>query len=328
MARMIVPRYWAEARLQERSKSGQITVRRWGWSDDAPEKAQALAESRAREAMDRLRKGETLLRREPKVPYNGAEGVPIREEIVQRHGETLVTRNGYGALCLNTPDVCFVDVDFHMPPQPCGLIALAALGGAATAALVFPGLRLKAALFAALFTLILLPWALALIRRLRVKLTGGWEPFALARVRRVLGEHSEGRYRVYRTPAGLRVLATHRTFDPTAPETAAFFRRLGTDPIYARMCLRQHCFRARVSPKPWRAGVAAHLKPNPGVWPVSEDRLPDRKEWVARYEAAAKGYASCRLLEAIGTAPEHPAAREVRELHDELSRALTSLPLA
>ena len=43
--------------------------------------------------------------REPRMPYNGAAGVPIREEIVGRHGETVITRNSYGARCLNMPNV-------------------------------------------------------------------------------------------------------------------------------------------------------------------------------------------------------------------------------
>lgn len=47
------------------------------------------------------------------MPYNGAEGVPIREEIVEVHGTTIITRNAYGAGCLNTPDVLFVDLDFE-----------------------------------------------------------------------------------------------------------------------------------------------------------------------------------------------------------------------
>lgn len=107
---MIVPQYWAEARVQQ-LEPRQITVRRSGWSDISQEEAQAHAEARAREALERIASGEALSRREPRVPYNGAEGVPIREEILERHGETIITRNVYGARCLNTPDVAFADVD-------------------------------------------------------------------------------------------------------------------------------------------------------------------------------------------------------------------------
>jgi hypothetical protein len=74
---MIVPQYWAEGRVQHRTEQRQVTVRRFGWSDAS----QAEAHTHA--------------------------GVPIREEILSRHGSAILTRNLYGAQCLNTPDVLF-----------------------------------------------------------------------------------------------------------------------------------------------------------------------------------------------------------------------------
>src|SRR6185436_19883341 len=100
---MIVPRYWAEGRLQHREGKRQITISRFDWSDESEAAAQTLADERARLAMQRAIAGETLVRREPKIPYNGAEGLPIREEILSRHGDVVITRNSYGARCLNTP---------------------------------------------------------------------------------------------------------------------------------------------------------------------------------------------------------------------------------
>ncbi len=120
----------------------------------------------------------------------------------------------------------------------------------------------------------------------------------------------------------------HRTFSPSDPVVVDLFRRLGSDPRYVRMCLRQQCFRARCSPKPWRVGIGAHLKPRPGTWPINPERMPERQAWVERYQHAAAGYASCRYLESLGSGVIHPAARAVQELHDKLSRATTRLPLA
>ena len=60
--------------------------------------------------------GEKLRRREPQTSYNGAEGVPIREEVLEQHGEEIITRNSYGARCLNTPNVLFADIDFDGVP--------------------------------------------------------------------------------------------------------------------------------------------------------------------------------------------------------------------
>ena len=137
-----------------------------------------------------------------------------------------------------------------------------------------------------------------------------------------------GRLRVYRTPAGLRVLATHRTFDPSDPEVNECFRALGVDPLYARMCYNQKCFRARVSPKPWRVGIDQRLRPRPGAWPVAPEWLPGRAEWVAAYEEAARGFAACRYIDSFGRGGVHPAVRAVMNLHDALARATSELPLA
>ncbi|MFT4843826.1 MAG: hypothetical protein ACI8UD_002340 [Planctomycetota bacterium] len=49
---------------------------------------------------------------ERKLPYGGL-GLPIREEIVARNGADIITRNGYGARCLNEPDVLFADIDMQ-----------------------------------------------------------------------------------------------------------------------------------------------------------------------------------------------------------------------
>ncbi len=108
---MLIPYFWAESRLQTKSPSKQVTVKRWGWSDISQEDAQAVADSRAQEAMDRILDGENVRRREIKDAYGTEEGVPIREEVVSRHVNIAITRNSYGSLCLNTPNVFFADVD-------------------------------------------------------------------------------------------------------------------------------------------------------------------------------------------------------------------------
>ena len=37
----------------------------------------------------------------------GGIGLPIREEVLARNGDDVITRNSYGARCLNEPDVLF-----------------------------------------------------------------------------------------------------------------------------------------------------------------------------------------------------------------------------
>lgn len=325
---MIVPEFWAEARQQGRIGSRQVTVRRWGWSDVSQQEAQAHAETRAAQAFSRLEAGESLARRELKRSYNGAEGVPIREEIISRHGDTVITRNIYGARCLNTPDVLFADIDFAYEPALrahllaiASLLPIAVLVGAATQSWRLGGISLVLSLF-------LGPFLARGLHRLWMSAAGGAEQQALTRVQSFSDRHPDWHLRVYRTPGGLRVLVMHRTFAADESAVAEFFRALDTDPIYVRMCLHQRCFRARVSAKPWRAGIEKHILPRPGVWPINPVRLPERLRWVTAYEQTARRFAACHFLTSLGSKVVHPAAQSVQQLHDELCQANSSLPLA
>ncbi|PPE75723.1 hypothetical protein C3942_02180 [Solimonas fluminis] len=326
---MIVPSYWAEARQQQRSGNREVTLRRYGWSDSSQEAAQAHAEERLRQACARIAAGESLPRREPKVSYNGADGLPIREEVLSRHGDTVVTRNLYGARCLNTPDVLFADIDFDTGP---GLRTIGAVTGVLLLLALLLGWATGSAGYGLLAALLALLGGYALARqlhRLRDRLGGGPEPRARRRIDAFLQRHPDWHLRLYRTPAGLRLLAMHRAFDAREPAVAECFAALGVDALYARMCVNQRCFRARVSPKPWRVGIAAHLRPRPGVWPVNPERLPERERWVQQYEQRAQGYAACRFVEALGqTRVSCMQALAVQRLHDEWCRAQRELPLA
>ncbi len=154
------------------------------------------------------------------------------------------------------------------------------------------------------------------------------ETAARERVAAFAAENPDWRFRLYKTPAGLRALAMHRTFQPDDPAVAACFKALGVDPVYARMCLNQRCFRARVSAKPWRIGMRDHIRPGNGAWPVPPEHQPARGRWIEKYEQAARNHSSCHYLESIGGGAEHPAARAVQLLHDDLCRANTPLPSA
>lgn len=202
-------------------KGRGVTLRRFGWSDTSAADAQTQAELRVTEAAQRAASGETVPRRDLKRTYNGAQGLPIREEVLARHGEAVITRNAYGAR---------------------------------------------------------------------------W-----------------------------RLIATHSRFTADDAQTQDFFKAVGADPIYARMCLNQHCFRARLSAKPWRIGIPDHLKPRPGVWPIRPERLPAREAWVRRYEREAEGYAACRYLETLGNGREDPSLLAIVALHDEESKALDDM---
>jgi hypothetical protein len=151
------------------------------------------------------------------------------------------------------------------------------------------------------------------------------EARGLDAVRAWSGSHPDLGLRVYRTFAGLRVLATSDLFDPLQAATRALLDGLGSDPLYVRLCREQDCFRARLTPKPWRLGL-----PNPpGRWPFPDRRAEDRhREWEREYVAAARGHSVCRFLAEFGPPGMPPEARVVRDVHDQLAGCHEALPLA
>ncbi len=329
---MLVPQFWAEARLTKRSRKKQITLRRFGWSDVSQDAAQRHAEQRVNEAMALIDAMPDLPRREPRRPYNGADGIPIREEAVLRLGDCVITRNAYGARCLNTPNVLFADVDHQF--EPSCLLQLAVAVGAAAATLLVGWSWLSEKwqfLFLVLVGVVAVVFSSFLLHGLYhwwVGLQGGPERLAIERIKKFVAGKPDWSVRIYRTPAGLRVMALHRTFAPQDPEVQEFFQSIGTDRIYQAMCQKQNCFRARVSAKPWRIGVTDPLRPRGGVWPVAPEFEPIRAAWVENYEQVAEGYAACHFLEEFGGGRIDHDVRLVQKLHDELSQAATSRPLA
>lgn len=325
---MLIPKYWAEGKARKRTQERQVTIRRFGWSDVSHDEAQAMADARAQEALEIVFSGTELDRSEPKVPYNGADGVPIREEIVSEQGSSVITRNSYGARCLNTPNVFFADVDLedHEPGWMKWLGVLIIVAGSVVTWRVTGDSRIGIPVLIAL--LILVPWTLGKVSKAVMTSGGGPRKVAMDRIRAFAASHPDWNLHVYETPAGFRLLALHDLFDPSSESVAIAFKQLGTDRQYAWMCLRQQCFRARLSPKPWRIGITTRLRPRPGVWPVAPQHLPARRQWIASYEKRSESFAACRFIEQLGSTAIHADAAAVRDLHDAACNAHSAMPLA
>ncbi|WP_448136099.1 hypothetical protein [Stenotrophomonas rhizophila] len=324
---MIVPEYWAEARREVRHNRKQLIVRRFGWSDESVAAAQAHADARAQDALHAIADGQALPRSERRTNY-GVDGVPIREQIVERHGDIVLTRNSYGALCLNTPDVLFADIDHRPLPSGCVIPSLLAAALWAVVAIAagnlwngMVGAGLASVVLVAVNAVVLM------VKRARHR-DEQLEAGALARVEQFTRQHPGWHLRVYRTPAGMRVLAMHSTFSAQDPEVHALFQALQTDALYARMCRVQNCFRARLTPKPWRIGMRRRIRPPVAAWSAEQAFLPGRLQWIADYERKAQGHAACRFLKAFGDERRVDAKADVvRALHDRIARAYEPLPL-
>lgn len=286
---MRIPNFWAKETGTVSGPGGRAyRLAIWRWSDTSLAEAARLARDRLDEITARVRSGARLDR------YGYGEQ-PLREEVVQMVAgspatpEAVITRNGYGALVLNTDRVMFVDIDFDEGDQAAARPGL--LSGLFGAKPASPEARRVQALEA---------W---------VQRQPGWG------------------MRVYRTRAGLRCLVTHSLFDPRADSTRDLLKSLGADPLYIRLCRDQACFRARLTPKPWRCGLKPPLLSLRYPWdtPSAEHRF---RQWQQRYEAVAPQFGVCRLVAEVGSRSVHPAAAAIVTLHDQWTCGPESRTLA
>lgn len=288
---MKIPAYWSRASIEQTGPSGQpLSVASWQWSDASEEDAHRSALAAARRAVDRLLHGE-------RPDAYGYTDRPLREEVLERFSgddgdlTAALTRNRYGAIVLNAASAMFIDLDFP---------------------LVSAGEQFSS-FFARLFNR--RKPTPEVVREQQV-----WD-----RLEDFVQENHGWSFRVYRTAAGIRALATHDLFDPTSPDTIEVMNRLGADPLYVRMCKAQACFRARLTPKPWRCGQSSNTVSWP--WQGDEDRARF-EQWNTQYEQSQDPFATCRFIGTLGLEQIHSDLHTIVKLHDRMTRCDRPLPLA
>lgn len=142
------------------------------------------------------------------------------------------------------------------------------------------------------------------------------EELLLDAVRELCGEDISYGVRVYRTMRGWRLIAVANDLSPDSPRMDMLCDRLRVDPLYRKMCRKQGCWRARLTPKPYRLGMP-HAFPCPQV---SGQPEPGAADWLAQYRDLSANTAVCRLVDAFGA----PVKGHIVELHDELTGARMS----
>ena len=261
----------------------------WRWSSQSIAEAQALADQAAQQLADRFRAGVY-------PPKDGGyyPDRPFREQILQEiknpTGEisAVVTRNSYGCLVLNTARVMFVDIDLPEPKAPDGL-------------------------FKRLFG--------------KPDLTPpvNHHNGAIKRIENWTRNHPEWGWRIYRTRAGLRLLATQAPVEADSEIASGIFAALGADPLFEKLCKTQKCFRARLTPKPWRCGV----RDKPERWPWLDAKAEKRfQKWEAQYRSSCQRWATCKLLRQIGNSTVHPEVQSILTLHDDATRVGSNFEMA
>ena len=283
--------YWVKETREIKRPDGQsYRVSAWGWSDSNESDAGMLAAKRAQRAVEAFARGDT-----PASRYS-YEDRPLREAVLEKftHDGVLgaaISRNAYGARILNTASMMFVDVDIEE-----------SVNGS-----LFPG-------FIRTFFGLRAPAS----REDQIQ-------SALQLVRSWVQEDPERSVRVYKTHSGLRYLVTHTVMDPTSKESDALLSALQADPRYRALCKTQACYRARLTPKPWRIGMSTP----PVEYPFFSERDRTRIDtWISEYQERSNEVAVCTLLDVLGSDSVYPEFEEYIAIHDRETKLETNLPLA
>lgn len=285
---MKLVRYWTKSTYRP-STGGEFIA--WGWSDENLEDAQILADQRAKDICDRFNRGEELER------YRCYHDRPLREELIEiivgpaEEPTVVITRNIYGCRILNTSEMMFIDVDL---PEPS----------------FWESLRYRFHKF---------------IGRKEESPKQQIERQAIAQAEKLVQADRNCGIRVYRTRSGLRYLLTHTTFNPASEGTAQLMEFVDADPLYQKLCQTHDCFRARLTPKPWRC--KQKRPPSRFPWPDKETEAEFRV-WEDKYEAESKQWATCHLVKVLGSTVIDPTIAPIVEFHDKETQANSNLKLA
>ena len=284
---MHFPKFW------HRAEVGKLLA--WGWSDTSEDEAAKRAVERVRLISDWLRTDRDDFIGKIGDYYPSG---PMREEVLREFrnasGEVtgVVSRNNSGCRVLNTARMLFVDIDEPRAPRTITK-ALGFIGR------WFGGKKQKTP-------------------------DPSFDEKILSLAKAWPNNNPGSAWRVYRTKAGVRMIATHTPISQDDPMVGRIFSIFEADPLYVNLCYRQQSFRARLTPKPRRCG----MKDLRVRWPWRGEDEAEFHSWEERYLDAAKDYATCKLLGQFGAEGIHPDLRELIEYHDRATRVDTNLPLA
>ena len=116
---------------------------------------------------------------------------------------------------------------------------------------------------------------------------------------------------IYETAGGYRLLILNRLFDPDSSESQNILEYFKSDNLYAQLCHAQQCYRARLSPKPYRINVDT---PEISVLNINDSTT---QNWVSHYEDQSQNFAVCRKIEDYGRGDIHEKIKPIQKIHDD-----------
>ena len=276
---MIIPKYWVKIEYPATDSTGKdITIVSRGWSLSSKEDAISLAKSRARKMLKRINHKNDS--ESYLVPY---DKIPLAEPIIENINDKV--GNLIGVItrnhegCLVLNTKNLVFIDVDLPKIRISLIC-----------------KILSIFFK------------------ETKKDSEQETYE--NIIKVL-EHYRLSARIYKTKAGFRIILEN-SYSPDDFNLLKIMKELKADPLYIKLCKRQNCFRARLTPKPYRIGLSnlAHK------FPYQESEI---YEWETQYKNVISNYSVCVLLKTLNNSPE---LNDLTKLHDQYCNIAANLPLA
>lgn len=134
-------------------------------------------------------------------------------------------------------------------------------------------------------------------------------------------KHQHFSFRIYETFKGYRIIVCGAPFDPKSKSSNRIMIDFNADYLYRILCKKQECYRARLTPKPFRVGLKNLNYKFPRIDKYEKERLLN---WVNKYDEKSKNYASCKFI----SAHNYTYKNNIVELHDKITDAYTTKPLA
>jgi hypothetical protein len=116
------------------------------------------------------------------------------------------------------------------------------------------------------------------------------------------------------------VIVLGRDFEARENDTGKIMSEFHCDRLYMTICQKQGCFRARLTPKPYRMNMRRYKVQFP-----REGNDNEFQQWLLEYERESRNYNVCRFIEQVGT---RHVVNDVVRLHDEITGANFRQPLA
>jgi hypothetical protein len=133
-----------------------------------------------------------------------------------------------------------------------------------------------------------------------------------------LSKHPEigSDFRIYETAKGIRVIGK-KYLDPNDKKYSRLMSKLNVDWLYLILSRKQQCYRARLTPKPYRLGIKTIKVHSPLVCETQT-----YKDWSIMYDDAAQNYTVAKYVKSIGRDFSREKAVRFHDLQCKSSKAL------